>query len=57
MVSYYATEALLTANTTADWLASIQRLVALDSASGRLPAWLQPNLTLLGNPDTAAPGL
>ena len=56
IVSYYATEALASAATMAQWLDEIQRLVASDIDAGRLPARLQPALTLLGDPRAPAPG-
>ncbi|MCO5245476.1 MAG: hypothetical protein M9927_16940 [Anaerolineae bacterium] len=55
VVSFYATEALLSAKTMGEWLAAIQRLVTQDRQAGRLPVFVEPTLTLLGNSDIPAP--
>ncbi|MCB0253819.1 MAG: hypothetical protein KDI55_08830 [Anaerolineae bacterium] len=56
VMSYYATRALASAATMAEWLDAMERLAARDLATGRLAANLKPALVLLGLSDITAPG-
>lgn len=56
VLSYYATETMASADTVTDWIAAIRRLAASDVAAGRLLAWQEPKLVLVGNPADSVPG-
>lgn len=56
VISYYATAALPTATTLADWLHRFNTLVRQDVDAGQLPAFYQPDVHLLGDGSQPAPG-
>lgn len=49
--SFYATESLLEAHSTGDWLLRIDAHVKRDVDTGQLPVQYQPILQIVGDPD------
>ena len=56
VISYYASRTLPQATSVGAWLQQIDRMASDDLAAGRLPAFLQLSLRILGDPATPLPG-